>query len=75
MKNRTFIALLRGILLAALLFVIQAVTDVLGGDLPPALDAYKPWIPVVIIALRSLEGLVDQYKKGDEPANRNTLGV
>lgn len=63
------VALVRGLLEAAVLAVIGAAIVALGevtaGDL-------APWAPVGILALRSLEGIADQ--RIDPTRQRGTLG-
>jgi hypothetical protein len=65
--NRTLVAFLRGLALSAVLFVISELIVFFGADLPPALDGLAPWVPLIVTGLRSLEGAVDQLKKGNDP--------
>jgi hypothetical protein len=73
--SRVLVALLRGAALAAAAWAVSFGIDFLGGDLPPALDAFRPWIPFGLMGLRTLEGIIDQARKGPESPERNVVGL
>lgn len=71
-KKRSFVGALRGVGLAVVGFAGLELLETLPDlDVP---DKAKPWVAVALFALRSLEGTLDQLKKGDEPIDRNALG-
>lgn len=65
--NRTVVATLRGVALAAAVFVTTVLVGAAGVDLPPALDEFKIWIPILLVVSRAAEGAFDQVNKGDDP--------
>jgi Na+-transporting NADH:ubiquinone oxidoreductase subunit NqrD len=61
------VAFVRGLALAVTSAVVTFLIANLSGLIP---ESYAVYVPVAILALRQLEGLLDQYRK----PNQNTGG-
>jgi cadmium resistance protein CadD (predicted permease) len=73
-KNRVTVGGLRGLILAALAVAGSefALDELPGVDVP---DELLPLIGLLVLGLRIAEAVMDQAKKGDEPADRNVAGL